>query len=68
MRGDGARRQLRALISIWRRILVKADHLGRAVEITEWVAPCRRLQNAAPRLKSICSDNARSTRVHEFLE
>ncbi len=36
----------------------EADHLGRAFEITEGIAHRRRLRNAPPRLKPICSDNA----------
>jgi hypothetical protein len=36
----------------------EADHLGRTVEITEGIAHRRRLRNAPPRLKTICSDNA----------
>ncbi len=36
----------------------EADHLGRAVEITKWIARCRRLRIATPRLKPICSDKA----------
>ena len=35
-----------------------ADHLGRAVEIMEWIAHRRRLRNLARRLKAISSDNA----------
>jgi len=36
----------------------EADHLGRAVEITEGIAHRRRLRNLATRLKPIYSDNA----------
>ena len=36
----------------------EADYLGRAVEITEGILHLRRLRNASPRLKPICSDNA----------
>ena len=36
----------------------EADHLGRAVEITEWIAHCRRQRNLARTLKPIYSDNA----------
>ena len=36
----------------------EADHLGRAVEITERIAHRRRLRNLAGRLKPIYSDNA----------
>jgi hypothetical protein len=36
----------------------EADHLGRAVEITEWIAHRRRLRNLARRLKPIYSDTA----------
>ena len=39
----------------------EADHLGRAVEITEWIAHCRRLRNLTRRLKPIYSDNAHRT-------
>jgi hypothetical protein len=50
----------------------EADHLGRAVKITEWIAHCRRLRNLIGRLKPIYSDNARprtskdSSRVCQF--
>src|SRR4030042_5858811 len=37
----------------------EADHLGRAVEITEGIAHRRRLRILARRLKPIYSDNAR---------
>ncbi len=33
-------------------------HLGRAVEITEWITHCRSLRNLARRLKPIYSDHA----------
>ena len=36
----------------------EADHLGRAVEITEGIAHRRRLGMSPARLKPICSDNA----------
>ncbi len=36
----------------------EADHLGRAVEISEGIAHRRKLQTAAPRLKPIWSDTA----------
>ncbi len=36
----------------------EANHLGRAVEMTKWIAQCRRLRIATPRLKPICSDKA----------
>ena len=39
----------------------QADHLGRAVEITEGFAHRRRLRNLAKRLKPIYSDNAMNT-------
>jgi hypothetical protein len=39
----------------------EADHLGRAVEITEGIAHRRRLRILARRLKPIYSDNARKT-------
>jgi hypothetical protein len=41
----------------------EADHLGRRVEITEWIAPRRRLRIATLWLKSICSDKA-ALRAH----
>jgi len=48
----------------------EADHLGRAVEITEGIARRRRLRNLARRLKPIYSDNAlsgaRPDIVHRF--
>ena len=34
----------------------EVDHLGRAVEITEWIAHCRRLRNLTRGLKPIYSD------------
>ena len=37
----------------------EADYLGRAVEVTEWIAHCRRLRILATSLKPIYSDNAR---------
>jgi hypothetical protein len=36
----------------------EANHLGRTIETTEWIAHCRRLRNPARRLKLIYSDNA----------
>jgi hypothetical protein len=36
----------------------EADHLGRRVEITEWIAHRRRLRNAPARFKPICIDTA----------
>jgi hypothetical protein len=39
----------------------EADRLGRAVEITEWIAHRQSLRNLAKRLKPIYSDNARET-------
>jgi hypothetical protein len=38
----------------------EADHLGRAIEISEGIAHRRRLRNLAKRLKPIYSDNARA--------
>ncbi len=37
------------------------DNLGRAIEIAEWIAHCRRLRNLTRTLKPIYSDNARGT-------
>ena len=44
----------------------EADHFGRAVEITEGIVHLRRLRNAPPRLKPICSDNAVETAERIF--
>ena len=38
----------------------EADHLGPTVEVMEGILHPRRLRNASPRLKPICSDNAQS--------
>ena len=42
----------------------EADYLRRTVEITEGILHPRRLRNATPRLKPICSDKAQTRHQH----
>ncbi len=46
----------------------QADNLGRAIEIAEWIAHCRRLRNLAGTLKPIYSDNAMQLLVRQLEE
>ncbi len=39
----------------------EANHLGRAIEISKWIAHHPRLRNLTTKLKPICSDNALSS-------
>jgi hypothetical protein len=53
--------------------LTEWAHLGRAVEVTEWIAHCRRLRNLARTLKPIYSDpiysdNAKSMTDTNFMD